>query len=111
MAHSINGTNITLTRGDTLFLKINMTKDGEEFFPEEGSEVRFAMKLNYSDPDDKVVLLKDIPLDSLLLEIKPEDTKSLPMKTSYVYDIQYTDAMGHVDTFIKGRFKISEEVI
>lgn len=109
--HSINGTNITLTRGDSLFLVIKMTKDGEEFIPEEGSEVRFAMKLNYSDPDDKVVLLKDIPLDSMLLEIEPEDTKSLPMKTSYVYDIQYTDAMGHVDTFIKGRFKISEEVI
>lgn len=111
MAHSINGTNITLTRGDSLFLKIGMRKDEAEFIPEEGSVVRFAMKRNYSDPDDEVVLLKDIPLDTMLLEITPEDTKSLPMKTSYVYDIQYTDLYGHVDTFIKGRFKISEEVI
>lgn len=109
--HSINGTNITLTRGDTLFLKINMERDGEEFTPEEGSEVRFAMKLNYSDPDEDVVILKNIPIATLLLEFKPEDTKSLPMKRTYVYDIQYTDPDGHVDTFIKGKFKISEEVI
>lgn len=111
MSHSINGTNITLTRGDTLFLKVNMERDGQVFTPEEGSVVRFAMKLNYSDPDDKVVLVKSIPIDTLLLEFEPEDTKSLPMKTTYVYDIQYTDQFGHVDTFIKGRFKISEEVI
>lgn len=106
--HSINGTNITLTRGDTLFLKVNMTKDGEEFTPEEGSHVRFAMKVNYSDAD--VVLQKDIPIDTMLLEFKPEDTKSLPMDKTYVYDIEYTDAQGLVDTFIQGKFKTGKEV-
>ncbi len=108
MSHSISGTNITLTRGDTLFLKINMEKDGESFTPEEGSVVRFAMKSSYED--DEPILLKDVPIDTLLLEIEPNDTKPLTMKKTYVYDIEYTDADGHVDTFIKGKFKISEEV-
>lgn len=108
MSHSISGTNITLTRGDTLFLKINMEKDGESFTPEEGSVVRFAMKSSYEDSEP--ILLKDVPIDTLLLEIEPGDTKPLTMKKTYVYDIEYTDADGHVDTFIKGKFKISEEV-
>lgn len=110
--HSINGTNITLTRGDTLFLKVGMkdSQTHEDITPEEGSSVRFAMKLNYSDPDEDIVLLKDISTETMMLEFKPEDTKNLPMGKTYVYDIQYTDAMGHVDTFIEGKFKIGKEV-
>lgn len=112
MSHVISGTNITLTRGDTLFLKIVMkdSQTHEDISPEEGSSIRFAMKLNYSDPDEDVVLLKDIPINTMILEFRPEDTKHLSMGKTYVYDIQYTDAMGHVDTFIEGKFKIGKEV-
>ncbi len=108
--HSIDGNNITLTRGDTLFLEITMTKDGEPFTPEEGSSVRFAMKKKYTDADS-TALIKTIPTDTLTLEIKPEDTKELQMKKTYVYDIEYTDTNGHVDTFISGTFTLAEEVV
>lgn len=105
---SISGTNITMTRGDTLVLRIKMTKDGVEYTPGDGDSVRFAMKARYSD--DEVVLEKNIPIDTLVLEIEPGDTKNLDMRSSYVYDIQLTTVDGKVDTFIMGQLNIDVEV-
>lgn len=109
--HSINGTNIILTRGDSLIITLSLTKDGETYTPAEGSSIRFAMKEKYSDADEDVKLEKDIPIDTLTLEFLPEDTKSLTMKKKYVYDIQLTDENGRVDTFISGTFTVGEEVV
>ena len=111
MSHSISGNDIILTRGDSLFLQLSLQKNGEPYTPDAGSVIRFAMKAKYTDPDADVVLVKNIPIDTLILEIEPEDTKPLVMKKSYVYDIQLTDENGFVDTFIQGKFKIGEEVI
>lgn len=108
---SIKDNNITLTRGDTLLLEIKMIKEGELYTPVEGESLRFAMKNKYLDPDDQVVLVKDIPIDTLILQLQPEDTKELPMRSKYVYDIQFTDINGRVDTFIKGTLIIEEEVL
>lgn len=109
--YSIKGTDIFLTRGDSLFLQIRLNKDGEPYIPEPGSMLRFAMKVKYSDPDEKVVLVKEIPIDTMILEIKPEDTKALPMKKTYVYDIELTDALGHKYTFLFGTLTLGEEVL
>lgn len=99
---------ITLTRGDTLLADVGMIRDQEEYTPTEGS-VRFAMKRRYTDEEPAVV--RDIPIDTMVLEVKPEDTKELCMDKSYVYDIQFTDASGHVDTFIKGTLTLTNEVL
>lgn len=109
MSYSISGTNITLTRGDSLTAKISIfNQDGSEYIPVQGDSVRFAMKANYSDHSP--LLVKDIPIDSLILSIKPEDTKSLSFG-KYVYDIQLTRADGSVDTFItKASLRLTEEV-
>lgn len=109
--HKITGTDITLTRGDSLILNLQLQKMGEPYVPEEGSSVRFAMKERYSDPDENVVLLKSIPIDTLILELEPEDTKPLAMNRIYVYDIQLTDPGGRVDTFLSGKFTVGEEVL
>lgn len=112
MSHQIKqtdaGADITLTRGDSLFLQISLTKNGQSYTPAEGSSIRFAMKEKYSD--DEVTLEKQVPLDTMLLSINPADTKDLPMGKSYVYDIQLTDEAGHVDTFFEGKFTIGKEV-
>lgn len=105
------GNNISLTRGDTLILTVSMKRDDEPYTPQTGENVRFAMKAKYTDPDDAVLILKEIPIDTMILEIDPEDTKPLKFNKTYVYDIQYTDLQGHVDTFIKGTFKLTEEVL
>lgn len=114
MSHEITktsgGYDITLTRGDSLFLEVSLTKNDEPYIPAPGSRIRFAMKRSYNDPDTEVLIEKVIPLDTLILEIEPEDTKPLPMGKTFVYDIEITDEYQHVDTFIKGNFTIGKEV-
>ena len=109
MACTIKGTDIYLTRGDTLYLEITINRqDGTEYEIQEGDKVRFAMKKRISDVTP--VLVKEIDPESLVMKIFPEDTKSLPMKSEYYYDIELTQANGDVSTFISGKFIVMEEV-
>ena len=116
MSSSINGNDITLTRGDTFVAKVKITKDDEEYTPEPGDVVRFAVKHNQLKPDNSdytdedPLILKEVPIETMLLQLDPEDTKSLAFGT-YVYDIEITFSDGTVDTFItKKKFKLTEEV-
>ena len=116
MNNSIKKNKITLTRGDTLRVKVKIIKNEELYTPEDGDRVRFALKhpdmlpdgSDYSDVDPLIV--KEIPIDTMILELEPADTKSLAFG-KYVYDIEITFADGSVDTFItKASFVLSEEV-
>lgn len=109
MSYSIYGTTITLTRGDTFEAVIHITDaDGQAYTPAEGDLIRFAMKEDYDDPVPALTV--DIPTDTMLLVIRPEDTKRLSFG-KYVYDIQLTGADGRVDTFItKAKLVLAEEV-
>lgn len=108
MSASINGENISLTRGDSLILHVDVTQNFEPYVPQEGDVIRFALKKNSNDQE--VLILKNVDLDSMQLIIEPEDTKSLPYGT-YKYDIELTTVGGFVDTFIgPANFKITEEV-
>ena len=106
MAIEIDGTKITMTRGDTLRTQVTIyDKDAEdEYTIQDGDSVRFAMRpagLNARKTAFRydVCLTVDIPTDTLLLEIEPEDTAELDFG-AYTYDIQLTQADGTVDTFI-----------
>ena len=97
-------------------LKVGILQDGEPYTPETGDQVRFAMRENvlttstYKEWKDAYVLTKNIPTDTLILELEPDDTKDLGFGT-YVYDIEITFADGTVDTFItKAQLKLTEEV-
>lgn len=106
------GFDITLTRGDSLPLQLtNLQKNDEPYDPNPEDVIRFAMKRRYKDPDEDVILVKDISPDTLILTIEPEDTKELQMGKSYVYDIEITDKYGFVATFIEGIFTIGNEVL
>lgn len=109
--HQISGTNIILTRGDSLILELTLTRGGEPYTPAQTDSIRFAMKKSYKDPDSAVLINKQIPNDTLTLEIEPEDTKELPMNKTYVYDIELTDENDRVDTFISGTITLANEVI
>ena len=111
MSFSINDrTNgIYLTRGDTFKTKVSITdSEGAAYVPNEGDKIRFAMKKDYDD--EEPLLLINIPIDTMILVITPEDTKSLEFG-KYVYDVELTKANGDVDTFItKARIDLTEEV-
>lgn len=116
MSHNVEGNSITLTRGDTLRLQVGIKVDEEPYTPVPGDSVRFALKHNVLNQDkseyidQEPLVLKSIPIDTMILTLVPEDTKNLGFG-KYVYDVQITFADGRVDTFItKAPFKLTEEV-
>lgn len=88
------------TRGDSLYLFVRMTNkdDGTDYVPQEGDEIRFALKREYND-NEIPLILKDIPYNTQILHLEPSDTKNLPYG-KYVYDVQLTKPNGDVITFI-----------
>lgn len=104
--YSINGNNITLTKGDTLRCQVNITQDGEPYELQEGDSVVFAMKRNFLS--DTVLLSKTLP-SSLLLILNPEDTKQM-QTGDYVFELEMTFANNDVDTFVQGKFSLTPEV-
>lgn len=109
MSFKVRKNTIFLTRGDTFkaHLTINYP-DGSVYTPKEGDSIRFALKENIED--EECLILRDIPIDTMLLVLYPEDTKELEFG-SYVYDIQLTKANGDVDTFITAsKLKLTAEV-
>ena len=114
--YTIDGTTITMTRGDTVIIEVGMTRNGTPYTPQAGDSVRFALKhakfnaarTDYADADPLV--LKPIPTDTMLLRIEPEDTADLGFG-EYAYDIEITFENGDVDTFIAAaRFVLAPEV-
>lgn len=106
---SIDGTTITLIRGDTLITRVGITDaSGNEYIPQEGDSLRFALKRDYNDTNP--LILKEIPIDTRILRLDPADTKPLGQPDTYVYDVEITYGDGFVDTFIRGKLKLKEEV-
>ena len=115
MSVNVRNKTITLTRGDTMRLQVGMSLDGQPYEPEMGDVVRFAVKhqkLNdekteYVDPEP--LLIKEVPIDTLILELAPDDTKGLGFG-AYAFDLQITFADGTVDTFVSGTLVLTPEV-
>ncbi len=109
MSFKVRKNTIFLTRGDTFKARLTINyPDGSVYTPVEGDKVRFALKENVED--EECLILREIPIDTMLLVIYPEDTKELEFG-SYVYDIQLTKANGDVDTFITAsKLKLTAEV-
>lgn len=109
MGYQINNKSkkISLIRGDTLRVKVDIYSDKEIYTPQEGDVVRFAMKASYGS--QKVLISKIIPNQSLVLHLEPNDTKKLSFG-KYVYDVEITFANGDVDTFISGELELMPEV-
>ena len=114
MSVSIKKNIITMTRGDTLRLKVEIYGSDDKgnvikYTPVEGDKIRFALKEKYSD--EYPLILKEIPWDTMVLHLLPEDTKKLKQPAEYVYDVQIILTDGTVNTFIeRARLRLTEEV-
>lgn len=108
---SINGTSISVTRGDTLDITIEILyPDGTPYTVMAGDVIRFALKQRYTDPEP--LICKEIPHAGMNLRLEAEETKALKAGGApYVYDIQITMEGGTVCTFIdRAKFTVTEEV-
>ena len=111
MTYKIAGKSITMTRGDTMIVQLEMIyTDGSSYVPDPGDRIRFAMDRDYDTDGTEPLVWKDIDPTDLVLKLDPEDTKKLEYGT-YYYDLELTKADGTVDTFLaKGKLKLTEEV-
>ena len=107
--YKINGTTITLTKGDSFYCQLSLKKGTQAFTPSEGDVIKFGLKEHFWDAE--ALIEKVIPNDTLVLAILPVDTEELAVGT-YCYDIEYTSLGGDVDTFINNQqFNLVPEVI
>lgn len=107
MSYSIVGKRVTLTRGDTLNVPVEVTNpDGTPYEMQDGDSLRFKMT---DVAGGSVLIEKQIPTDTLILSISHSDTANLPFGT-YFFDVQFTYASGSIETIIpEGQFCITAE--
>lgn len=106
---NVNDNKITLTRGDSLTLTVEITKDGEPYEIQPGDAIRFAMSVGYEgEPGYSLVLEKNIPTNTLEFTLSAQETKIDGRR--YNYDIEITHSDGTVDTFISSTIEIIGEV-
>ena len=95
-----------LTRGDTGLYSITLyDAEGSEYVPTADDTITFYMMKKDCDDLDNSILIKDIPYDTMQLELLPSDTADLPTG-SYAYRIRLQDGFGHTWTVIKSRLKL-----
>ena len=100
---------IYLTRGDTLYLTaIPKDQDGNPYEPQEGDEIRFALKSKFTDSNP--YLVKPVDIETFVMKLESEDTKNMPMDSKWVYDIELSKSNGDIATYIMGRFSPMKEV-
>ena len=107
---------ITMTRGDTCEVQVECVIDELIYVPQEGDVVTFAVRhqtkkgekyKEYEDPEPVCQII--VPNETLILEVRPEDTRPLEFgKYDYQVDIEF--ANGKVSTFIDAVLEITKEV-
>jgi len=108
----IEGTDITMIRGDSKDLYVRCF-DGAAHIPfTKGDKVYFTVK--ESPVKEEKVLQKvvtDFTDGAAHVEILPKDTKHMKFRRKYVYDVQVTFAGGRVSTIVPPSvFMVTEEV-
>lgn len=98
---------ISLTRGDTAYLHLNLTNNGEPYEFKDGDTVTLTVKKDYEDIEN-YLFQKTIPAGDTFV-IEPSDTKEYEYGR-YVYDVQVNTAIGEIFTVIgPNTFKLTKE--
>ncbi len=99
--------NITLTRGDSAYIEIELTdEDDYKYALEQGDSLILTVKQNARCANP--ILQKRF--DDINVRIAPKDTQTMSYG-SYCYDVQLTTADGDVYTVVgPARFTLCEEV-
>lgn len=116
----VTGKTITMTRGDSAHIEIQMEYEGGASYEAlRGDVIRFTVKKNYGDVTPLIVIDMEpyVPdgeetelVESVELHILPSHTRDLEYG-SYRFDIQLLRVNGDIDTFIdKGTLTLTEEV-
>jgi len=106
-----NENNITITKGDTLTLTLNLKKDGDDYVPVEGDTIRFAVSKGFvGETAYQLLIEENVPVDSLTFTVSSEKMELLSHASAYNYDVELTHGDGSVDTVISAQIKVLGEV-
>jgi len=108
----IMGSNISMIRGDSETITVSLIGSSNVVVPfVTGDTVYLTIKINDCTATKLLQkVITDFPEGKAVIEIKPEDTKSLTFG-DYVYDIQLTTALGVVTTIVTpSKFSIKGEI-
>lgn len=95
-----------LTRGDTGMYSITLyDADGNEYIPDTNDTLTFYLMKKDCDDLTEAILTKDIPIETMQLELLPSDTAELATG-SYYYRIRLIDLVGHEWTVVKSKLKL-----
>ena len=95
---TVIGNRIYLTQRDSAYLQINLKDNsGATYIPYAGDKIYFKVRKNIFS--DTVVFVKEIPVDTLILELTPADTVNLEI-TSYRYEVEVQSLLGQNFTVI-----------
>lgn len=107
---NITENRISLTRGDTAYLDIEVKIDGNAYELQEDDTLTLTVKKKPSDTDSEPILIQKVIYGETLFHIEPSDTAELPFG-KYKYDVQLNKANGDVFTIIEPTlFIVLEEV-
>ena len=100
---------IQLTRGDTMMLDVVLkNSNGEVYTPLETDHIYFRLKKTASARN--TLIEKEIPYDSMVLELEEADTKNLGFGT-YYYEVELVTAEDYHFTAIANcKFEITTEL-
>lgn len=106
---TISNNKINLTRGDTMILEVALKDEsGEEYVPSAGDKIYFRLKKSVTAKD--ILIEKEIPYDTRILQLNEEDTEDLKFGT-YCYEIELvTEANYHFTVIANTEFEISQEL-
>ena len=105
--YKVRQNDISLTRGDTMTLKLALKMDtGEEYKPKTDDTILFTVKKNVND---KAVIIQKTAVNGYIA-VQPSETENLAYG-NYCYDVELRSADGSVMTVITPHlFRICEEV-
>ena len=108
----IQGTNISMIRGDSEAIKVSCKDESGADVPlVEGDIVYFTVKIS-TNTEGKILqkIVTEFTEGAALITINPKDTREL-IPNNYYYDIQLNRANGQVKTIIPpSKFTINAEV-
>lgn len=95
----VEGSRIFLTRGDTAFLVLHILDSaGNPYNVQEGDKIYFRLKSDVFSR--QLIIEKEIDINSLRLQLDPEDTEDLSF-TTYKYEIELVTSTGYHFTIIE----------
>lgn len=104
---TIESSTISITRGDTGYIHLNLTKDNEAYPYEDGDMITMSVKKN--DTDEEYAFQKEVPAGQVII-LQPADTKTMEYG-EYVYDIQLNTTLGEIFTVVgPAKFKVTKEI-